>query len=101
MTTAPERDVRARLSLLERIADSDSDLQASPVFVAAQLLCFAVWILVEYTPAGNPRSLRFLSLAPGGFGRDERGGRVWPERIPPQRASLYRDKGKYCGQQHI
>ena len=98
MTTAPERDVRARLSLLERIADSDSDLQASPVFVAAQLLCFAVWILVEYTPAGNPRSLRFLSLAPGGFARD---GWVWPERIPPQRASLYRDKGKYCGQQHI
>ena len=80
MTTAPELDLRARRSLLERIADSDSDLAASPVFVVAHLLCFAVWILVEYTPTGDPRSLRFQFL---------------------ERAILYRDKGKYCGQQQV
>jgi hypothetical protein len=80
MTTAPELDLRARRTLLERIADSDSDLAASSVFVVAHLLCFAVWILVEYTPTGNPRSLRFQFL---------------------ERAILYRDKGKYCGQQHV
>ena len=78
--TTPELDLRARRSLLERIADSDSDLAASPVFVVAHLLCFAVWILVEYTPTGNPRSLRFQLL---------------------DRAILYRDKGKYCGQQQV
>jgi hypothetical protein len=80
MTTA---DLQER-SLLERIADSDSALTAGPVFVVAHLLCFAVWILVEYTPMGTPRSPRFQSLTPGGLAR-----------------SLYRDKGKYCGQQQV
>jgi hypothetical protein len=36
-----------QLSLLERIADSDSALTAGPLFVVAHLLCFAAWILVE------------------------------------------------------
>jgi hypothetical protein len=73
-----------QLSLLERIADSDSALTAGPLFVVAHLLCFAASILVEYTPTGTPRSLRFHFLEPGGLAR-----------------SVYRDKGKFHGQQQV